>query len=83
MVTGLRMLTLFIVAIIVSAMMSCVSAFAGIAYVIYQYKISGNVVFDGLLIFCSATFLISLLIFLKLMCKKIWIKTLRIDRLDW
>jgi hypothetical protein len=83
MVTGLRMLTLFIVAVIISAMMSCISAFAGIAYVIYQYKISGNVVFDGLLIFCSIVFVISLMIFLKLMCKRSWIKALKIDRLDW
>jgi len=83
MVTGLRMLALFIVAVIISAMMSCISAFAGILYLIYQYKINGNVVFDDVLIFCSIVFVISLLVFLKLMCKKCWIKALGIDRLDW
>lgn len=76
MVSGLRMFTLFIVAIIVSAMMCCVSGFAGIAYAIYQHKISGNVVLDGLLIFFSIIFIISLLIFLKLMCKRRWTNAL-------
>jgi len=75
------MLMMFAVAVIVSAMMFCISGFVGIAYVIHQYKISGIVAFDGLLIFCSIIFVISLLIFLKLMCKKHWIKVLRIDRL--
>jgi hypothetical protein len=80
--SGLRMLALFIVAVIVSAMMSCVSAFAGIFYAIYQYKITGSIVFDGLLIFCSIVFVISLLMFLKLMCKRCWIRTLSIDALE-
>ena len=76
------MLTLFIVGVIISAMMCCVSAFSGIFYLLYQNKINGNFVFDGVLIFCSIIFVISLLIFLMLMCKKYWIKVLRIDRLS-
>ncbi len=81
-VNGLRVLMIFVVVVIMSAMMCCVSGFAGIAYMIYQYKISGGIIFDGLLIFCSITFVISLLIFLKLMCKKYWIKVLKIDLLQ-
>ena len=76
--SGLRTLTLVFVCTIVSAMMCCVSLFTGIIYMIYQYKTYGAITFDGILIFCSVVSLISLLMFLKLMCKKCWEKALRV-----
>ena len=72
----LRRIMLFVVAVIISAMMCCVSIFAGIAYLICQHNISGNFIFDGFLIFCSIVFAISLLVFLKLMCKRNFIRIL-------
>jgi hypothetical protein len=80
-VDGLRKLVLFVVMVFVSAMMCCFSVFAGVAYLICQYKIGGSFVFDGFVIFCSIVFIVSLMIFLKLMCKKYWRHLLRVESL--
>ena len=80
-VCGIRTLVFVFAVVITSAIMSMLSAFAGITYVIYQYKVNGNVVFDGVLIFFCAVFVLSIFVFSMLMCEKFWIKILKIDRL--
>lgn len=74
---------LFVVGVIVSAILCALSAFFGLTYLIYQYQTNLCVRYDGVLIFFSITFLINLLIFLRLMQKKYWIKALFIDELKY
>ena len=76
-VNGIRLLVLFIIAITVCVIINIFSILSGILYLIFQYKTNGYIAFDGFLIFFSAIFIISLLIFLKLMCKQNWIKILK------
>lgn len=73
----------FVVGVIVSAMLCVLSVFSGIAYLIYQYQSSSCITYDGILIFFSASFIVSLLIFLKLLSKKYWMKNLFIAELKY
>jgi len=76
---GLRFMMFYIVSVILSATLSLFSCFLGIIYAIYQYQSNMNIVFDGVLIFCTISFVLGLLIFIRLMCKKNWFKYLFID----
>ena len=70
---------ILIVSIIVSAIMSMISAFAGIIYMVHQYITSGHIAFDGVIIFCIVAFAIFLFMFMMLICEKRWIRMLKID----
>ena len=80
-VGGIRMFVLFMALVIMSLMMSAISLFTGIAYAIHKYISSGQVTFDGLLIFCTLAFVIFFLTFSMLMCERLWLKGLKLDEM--
>lgn len=80
-VAGIRIFVFFATLIIVSAIMSAISLFAGLLNIIQQHSISGQVIFNGYLIFSSVVFVFSLFLFLTLMCENIWLKIMKIDHL--
>lgn len=79
---GLRFLMFFIVSVILSATLSLISCFLGIIYAIQQYQSNMNIVFDGILIFYTISFVFGFLIFIRLMSKKFWLKNLFIDEIN-
>ncbi|MBF0298144.1 MAG: hypothetical protein HQK51_05455 [Oligoflexia bacterium] len=80
-IVGIRLFIIFSTVIIVSAIMSAISLFAGITNVIQQYSASGYVVFDYFLIFSSIVFVFSLLLFFVLTSERTWLKILKIDQM--